>query len=158
MGRMRYRVRGPRHVRPYRRSAAPTRPAPDSYPATEPRQVPAPYSVVAWPRPRRAAAAASLAVRWLAVAILCLAVLDVARVAGVPIVLIVLIWTGSVVARGRRRRLLGRLWYRGPDTRDGPAPSSTIPPTVAQTEPPKPDRGNPYDLETYLRRHAEERP
>ncbi|MDQ4490847.1 hypothetical protein RBS60_11645 [Sinomonas sp. ASV486] len=101
---------------------------------------------------------ASLAARWLIVAILCLAVLDVARVAGVPLVLIVLVWTGSRVARGRRRRLLGRPWYPGPDMRDGPARASSLPPPEPRAEPRRPDRGNPYDLETYLKRQGEERP
>jgi hypothetical protein len=92
--------------------------------------------------------AAAHALRWLVVALLCLAVLDVARVAGVPIVLLVLVWTGSALARGRK----GAKSRRSGRAADRPPPRAAHPRPSAGTR-----RGNPYDVETYLRRLGEDR-
>ncbi|GAB3269594.1 hypothetical protein GCM10027449_03880 [Sinomonas notoginsengisoli] len=156
MGRIRYRVQGPRHGRPYRRPTALPRPAAPSPPGTrsvqgrpaQPRSTPSVQPVLRWDRiPRvRPVPLAALVLRWLVIAVLCLAVLDIARVAGVPIVLFVLVWTGVRLMRrhpGRPHRIRARQ-------------AAGAPGAVTPRRPAPPARGNPYDLETYLKRLGED--
>lgn len=144
MGRRHYRVRHQRRIGQNRSAPVPPRPAPG-------RDEPQPVLEWAALRRVRPLPLAALVLRWLLVAVLCLAVLDVARAGGVPIVLIVLVWTWSAAVRGRRRdghRTGGR------DHPEGPAGG---PPAPARLPAPEgPPRGSPYDLETYLRRLGED--
>lgn len=143
MGRMHYRVRGQRHGLRSRRLPSTTSHAAGHIP-----KVPPPHSarpVASWEGLRRVRPLplAALILQWLVIAVLCLAVLDIARVAGVPIVLAVLVWTGLRFMRTPRRVIV----------RDPPGQGK------AEAHPPAaPLRGNPYDLDTYLRRRAEDRP
>ncbi|GAB2741573.1 hypothetical protein [Sinomonas soli] len=149
MGRRHYRVRHrrrigqPRRFEQHRRAAAAPRPR-------LARQEP--QAVLEWAALRRVQPfpLAALVLKWLLLALLCLAVLDVARTAGVPIVLIVLVWAWSAAVRGRRRA-----GYRAPE----PAPRAAQPGASPSDRPGAaagPPRGNPYDLETYLRRLGED--
>jgi hypothetical protein len=144
-GRRRLEQRRPLEQRPPLERRPPLeqhRRAADTLRPRTPRQEP--QAVLEWAALKRVRPLplAALVLRWLLIAVLCLAVLDVARAAGVPIVLIVLVWAWSAAVRGRRRAS-----YRGPER-----PRPAAPPTAASGPP----RGNPYDLETYLRRLRED--
>lgn len=152
VGRMHYRVRGPLRGHQHRRIRAARPPLPQQPAARGPApgapSAAQPVLEWAWVRHVRPVPLAALVLRWLLIAVLCLAVLDVARVAGVPIVLLVLVWSWSAAVRGRRRP-------RFPDRPAAPADRRPSPGTLAH--PGVPPRGNPYDLETYLRRLRDDR-
>jgi hypothetical protein len=158
VGRRHYRVRHrrrigqPRRLEQHRRAAAAPRPRSARQERQERQEPQEPQAVLEWAALRRVQplALAALVLKWLLIALLCLAVLDVARTAGVPIVLIVLVWAWSAAVRGRRRS-----GYRAPERapRDAQqAAPRSVPPAAAAGPP----RGSPYDLETYLRRLGED--
>lgn len=110
-------------------------------------------------RDLRAFSTAALAARVTLLVLLCLGFLDLGRIAGVPFVLIVLATAGAGFARRQRRQAYEERHYR----RHGA--SETAPPAGpggvqagTKGEPPAPPRGNPYDVETYLRRLREDHP
>ncbi|AMM31734.1 hypothetical protein SA2016_1051 [Sinomonas atrocyanea] len=153
MGRRHYRVRHRRRIGQNRSALVAPRPTPA-------RDEPQPVLEWAALRRVRPLPLAALVLRWLLVAALCLAVLDVARAGGVPIVLIVLVWTWSAAVRGRRRdgrRTGDRARPEVPAARHPSHAAPARPPSPARPPAPEgPPRGSPYDLETYLRRLGED--
>ncbi|WP_139346835.1 hypothetical protein [Sinomonas mesophila] len=110
-------------------------------------------------RAGRSAGAANLAAvvtKWLIVVLLCMELLALGRIAGVPFVLVVMGVATLAFTRRQRRQAFEDRHYRGPgapgttsETQDGqPPPDGPV----------KPPRGSPYDVATYLRRLNEDGP
>lgn len=96
--------------------------------------------------------------KWFAVALLFIVILSFGRADGMPLVLLILLGFGLSAARRQRRQAFENRHYRrprpemptGPEASDGGArpgvPSSPQPGMASE------DKGNPYDVETYLKR------
>ncbi|MDQ4504029.1 hypothetical protein [Sinomonas sp. ASV322] len=102
--------------------------------------------------------------RWLGIAALFMLILGVGRADGVPFVLLILAVMGFSVARRQRRQMFEQRHYRRVRVvRQEPTPEP-LPerPDTPDAKPgqewngPPPSGGDPYDVDTYLRRLGEE--
>ncbi|MEA5457053.1 hypothetical protein SPF06_20200 [Sinomonas sp. JGH33] len=102
--------------------------------------------------------------RWLGIAALFMLILGVGRADGVPFVLLIIAAIGFSVARRQRRQIFEERHYRRArsaarsPSRD-PLPERAEPPALKPGQEwhgPPPSGGDPYDVDTYLRRLGEE--
>lgn len=96
---------------------------------------------------------AAFGARWLVLVLVCLAFLDIGRVAGVPFVLVVVGSSWLAFLRRQRRQGFEDRHYR-PAARPDASPPRPAPPA----DPSQPPPGSPYNVDTYLRRLSEDGP
>ncbi|WP_422935648.1 hypothetical protein [Sinomonas sp. P47F7] len=109
--------------------------------------------------------------KWIAFAALFMLILGVGRADGAPFVLLILLGLGLSAARRQRRQLFEERYYRRRDGQPRPpraalraarravreaARDAAKRPALPASPSAPPDGGDPYDVETYLRRLHEE--
>jgi hypothetical protein len=95
--------------------------------------------------------------RWLLPVVVCLVILDLGRIAGIPFVLVILGWAGTAFLRRQRRQAFEDRHYRRPGPAAARAGGAKAGGGTSQRDAPQaPPPGSPYNVDTYLRRLSED--